>query len=353
MVILLSFVLNRLAIELIFKENLKIEPSNSPTPPMKSLQDLDIFVRTVDSGSLSATARALDLTPAAASAALKRLEAELGVALFVRSTRSLRLTQEGELFLEHCRPALATLQQARGQLQGGQAHGFRGTLQLAAPSDLGRNVLLPWLDAFQAEHPGIDIRLQLSDRMANVYSEPVDAAFRYGKPQDSSLVALPLAAGHRRVLCAAPAYLQARGAPATPHALAGHDALCFMLGEDVHDRWRFWDAAGQEVMVRVRGRNVSNDGDAVRRWAVRGRGIAYKSYFDVADDLAAGRLVPLCPGFATEAVPLYLVAPSRHQITPLVRALRDFMAERLQSLASAAPGRQSPAAGEAGPARVG
>ena len=160
---------------------------------MKSLQDLDIFVRTVDSGSLSATARALDLTPAAASAALKRLEAELGVALFVRSTRSLRLTQEGALFLEHCRPALAALQQVQGQLAGGRAGGLRGTLQLAAPSDLGRNVLLPWLDAFQAEHPGIDIRLQLADRVANVYSEPVDAAFRYGKPQDSSLVALPLA----------------------------------------------------------------------------------------------------------------------------------------------------------------
>lgn len=305
---------------------------------MKSLQDLDIFVRTVDSGSLSATARALDLTPAAASAALKRLEAELGVALFVRSTRSLRLTQEGALFLEHCRPALAALQQVHGQLQGGRAGGLRGTLQLAAPSDLGRNVLLPWLDDFQAEHPGIDLRLQLSDRMANVYSEPVDAAFRYGKPQDSSLVALPLSAAHRRVLCAAPAYVASRGAPATPHALADHDGLCFMLGEDVHDRWRFWDAAGQEVQVRVRSRNVSNDGDVVRRWALRGRGIAYKSFFDVAHDLAAGRLVPLCTDWVTEAVPLFLVAPSRRQLTPLLRALRDFVAGRLQALADGAPG---------------
>ena len=198
-------------------------------------------------------------------------------------------------------------------------------------------MLLPWLDAFQTEHPGIDIRLQLADRMANVYSEPVDAAFRYGKPQDSSLVALPLAADHRRVLCAAPAYLAAHGMPDTPHALAEHQGLCFMLGEDVHDRWRFWDAAGQEVVVRVRSRNVANDGDVVRRWAVLGRGIAYKSYFDVADDLAAGRLVPLCPGWTTEAVPLFLVAPSRRQFTPLVRALRDFVAGRLQALMERAP----------------
>ena len=298
---------------------------------MKSLQDLDIFVRTADSGSLSATARALDLTPAAASAALKRLEAELGVTLFVRSTRSLRLTQEGELFLEHCRPALAGLRQVRDQLAGGQA-ALRGTLQLAAPSDLGRNVLMPWLDEFQSQHAGVDLRLHLSDRAANVYSEPVDAAFRYGRPQDSSLVALPLSDTHRRVLCAAPSYLQQRGAPATPHDLAGHDCLCFMLGEDVHDRWRFWDAAGQEAQVRVRSHNVANDGDAVRRWAVLGRGIAYKSYFDVAHDLAAGRLVPLCTDWTTEAVPLFLVAPSRRQLTPLVRALRDFMATRLQAL---------------------
>ncbi len=312
---------------------------------MKSLQDLDIFVRTADSGSLSATARALDLTPAAASAALKRLEAELGVTLFVRSTRSLRLTQEGELFLEHCRPALAGLRQVSDQLAGGQA-ALRGTLQLAAPSDLGRNVLMPWLDEFQRLHAGVDLRLHLSDRVANVYSEPVDAAFRYGKPQDSSLVALPLSDTHRRVLCAAPAYLQEHGTPATPHDLAGHDCLCFMLGEEVHDRWSFWPsgqgaAPPQPVHVRVRGRNVANDGDAVRRWAVAGRGIAYKSYFDVAEDLAQGRLIALCTDWATERVPLYLVAPTRRQFTPLVRALRDFVAVRLAEL-EAAPGTAQP-----------
>ncbi|WP_280190784.1 LysR family transcriptional regulator [Delftia sp. PS-11] len=298
---------------------------------MKSLQDLDIFVRTADSGSLSATARALDLTPAAASAALKRLEAELGVALLVRSTRSLRLTQEGGLFLEHCRVALDGLKQARDLLAGGQGR-LRGVLQLAAPSDLGRNVLMPWLDAFQQLHEGVDLRLHLSDRMANVYSEPVDAAFRYGQSQDSSLVALPLSDTHRRVLCAAPSYLQKRGVPGSPVDLVDHDCLCFMLGEDVHDRWSFWRGQGEPVQVRVRGRNVANDGDAVRRWAVAGRGIAYKSFFDVAEDLAQGRLQALCTDWTTEPVPLFLVAPTRRQFTPLVRALRDFVALRLAEL---------------------
>ncbi len=319
---------NHLFIESIFKQNLKI---------MKALQDLDIFVRTVDSGSLSATARALDLTPAATSAALKRLEAELGVPLFVRSTRSLRLTQQGERFLEQCRPALEVLQQASQQIGAGE-QALQGVLQLAAPSDLGRNLLLPWLNDFQDTHPRVDIRLLLSDSIANVYSNPVDAAFRYGKPPDSNLVALPLAASHRRVLCASPAYLARHGAPATPHELTGHDCLCFMLHDEVHDRWRFSRGdAGPEITVRVKSVNVSNDGDAVRRWALLGKGIAYKSFFDVADDLAQGRLQALCTDWTTEAVPLFLVMPSRRQLTPLVRCLRDFIVERTAPLLAQAP----------------
>ena len=298
---------------------------------MKALGDLDIFVRTSDNGSLSATARALDLTPAAASAALKRLEAELGVQLFLRSTRSLRLTPQGERFLAQCRPALEALQQAGAQLAAG-GRALKGLLKLSAPSDLGRNVLLPWLDAFQAQYPGVDIRLQLSDRMANVYSDPVDAAFRYGKPPDSSLVALPLALDNRRVLCAAPAYLARHGAPAAPQDLADHACLCFMLGDEVNDRWRFTRAGTAALSVRVRSANVANDGDAVRRWALLGKGIAYKSGLDVADDLAAGRLQALCVDWATEAVPLFLVVPGRRQLTPLVRCLHHFMAPRCQEL---------------------
>ncbi len=298
---------------------------------MKALQDLDIFVRTVDNGSLSATARALALSPAAASAALKRLEAELGVQLFLRSTRSLRLTQQGEWFLAQCRPALEALQQAGQQVAVGE-RALCGVLKLAAPSDFGRNLLLPWLDEFQQLHPRVDIRLQLSDRLANVYSEPVDAAFRYGKPPDSSLVALPLAPSHRRVLCASPAYLARQGAPATPHELTGHDCLCFMLGDEVHDSWRFALAGAAEISVRVRSVNVSNDGDAVRRWALLGKGIAYKARFDVASDLAQGRLLALCSAWTTEALPLFLVVPSRRQLTPLLRCLRDFIAARTAAL---------------------
>jgi len=299
---------------------------------MKALQDLEIFVRTVDSGSLSATARGLDLTPAAASAALKRLEEELQAPLFVRSTRSLRLTREGEVFLAHCRPALAALRDAQLELASGRQQ-VSGMLQLAAPSDFGRNLLLPWLEAFQQQHPGIQYRLHLSDRVTNVYSDLVDAAFRQGEPPDSSMLALPVQLTNRRVLCASPAYLQARGRPETPQALAAHSCLCFMLGEEVYDRWKFW-RDGEEVVVRAGGGNIANDGDVVRLWALAGRGIMYKSRLDVAADLTAGRLVALCTDWQTEASPMYMVLPGRRQLTPGLRLLREFIGERCAALAA-------------------
>jgi DNA-binding transcriptional LysR family regulator len=299
---------------------------------MKALQDLEIFVRTVDSGSLSATARSLDLTPAAASAALKRLEAELQAPLFVRSTRSLRLTREGEVFLAHCRPALAALRDAQLELASGRQQAS-GVLQLAAPSDFGRNLLLPWLDEFQQLHPGIQYRLHLSDRVTNVYSDLVDAAFRQGEPPDSNMLALPVHLTNRRVLCASPAYLKARGTPVTPQAVAAHSCLCFMLGEDVYDRWKFW-RDGEEVTVRAGGGNVANDGDVVRLWALAGRGIIYKSRLDVTADLAAGRLVALCTEWQTEASPMYMVLPGRRQLTPGLRLLREFIEGRCAALAN-------------------
>lgn len=297
---------------------------------MKALQDLEIFVRTVDSGSLSATARALGITPAAASAALKRLESELQATLLLRSTRSLQVTPEGALFLERCRLALNTLKEGRQELFTGRRQ-VHGLLRLAASSDLGRNLLVPWLDAFEAQHPQVRFRLQLSDRMPNVHSDSVDAAFCYGEPPDSSLVALPVAPENRRVLCASPAYLALRGTPQTPQQLSGHDGLCFIFGQDVNDRWRFWKG-GQETIVRVRGGHVANDGDVVRRWAVAGRGVAYKARIDIADDLAHGRLVALCTDWLTEPAPLCMVLPHGRPLTPALRLLREFVALHCEAL---------------------
>ena len=294
---------------------------------MTTLQDLDIFVRTAELGSLSAAARRLDLTPAAASAALKRLEASVQATLFVRSTRSLRLTAEGEVFLQHCRQALDLLADGREAVASGRSV-VRGVLQLSLPSDLGRNVLLPWLDDFQRQHPEVALRLQLSDRLADVYRQPVDLTIRYGTLPDSSLVALPLMAGNRRVLCASPTYLARAGAPASPSELDAHNCLCFMLGESVHDRWRFF-RDGQETSVQVHGDRVSDDGDVVRRWALAGRRLAYKSRLDVQADLRAGRLVAVCQHWQGEPAPLNLLCAERRQLSPAVQQLRSCLSTRL------------------------
>lgn len=302
---------------------------------MLRLDDLQVFVRTAETGSLSAAARRLECSPAVASAALKRLEAQLQTRLLARSTRSLRLTAEGERFLGHARAALLALEEGRQALEGGRA-GIGGVLHLSAPSDFGRNVLLPWLDAFQREHPRLCLRLHLGDRVADLYRQPVDIALRYGEPEDSNLVALPLAPGNRRVLCASPDYLAHHGTPRRVEDLTGHNCLLYLLGDRVHDRWRFVQGRrAQEVTVK--GDRVSDDADAVRRWAVAGHGVSYKSWLDVAGDVAAGRLSLLLADHQGEAAPLNLICPHRAQVSPPVRLLHGFLRERCAGLLERAP----------------
>ncbi|MDA7088035.1 LysR family transcriptional regulator [Pseudomonas sp. SA3-5] len=302
---------------------------------MLNFADLQVFVRTAELGSLSAAARLLDISPAVASAALKRLEQHLQAHLLVRSTRSLRLTPEGEAFLVHARLALQSLDDGRQQLAGSKV-GISGLLQLSAPSDFGRNILLPWLDEFQLAHPQLQLRLLLGDRVTDLFREPVDIALRYGAPEDSSLVALPVAAGNRRVLCAAPDYLARHGEPRSVEALAEHNCLLYMLGGRVHERWRF-QAGKREQSLTVGGDRVSDDADVVHRWAVAGAGLVYKSWLDVAGDVQAGRLKVLLPEWRGEATPLNLICAHRAQLSKPVHLLREFVQSRCAALLARAP----------------
>ncbi|AXO63793.1 LysR family transcriptional regulator [Ectopseudomonas oleovorans] len=304
---------------------------------MLRFDDLQLFVRTAETGSLSAAARLLDVSPAVASAALKRLEQQLQVRLLARSTRSLRLTPEGELYLVHARLALQSLEEGRQQLVGSQ-EGICGVLQLSAPSDLGRNTLLPWLDAFQDEHPQLQLRLLLADRVADLFREPVDIALRYGAPEDSSLVALPVAPENRRVLCASPSYLARHGSPRSVEELHQHNCLLYMLHGRAYDRWHFQDGK-REVLMNVAGDRVCDDADVTRRWAVAGRGVVYKSWLDVAEDVCEGRLQVLLPNWLGEPTPLYLVCAHRAQLSKAVHLLREFVQLRCQRLLDAAPWR--------------
>ncbi len=295
---------------------------------MLRFDDLQLFVRAADLGSLSAAARAMDLSAAVASAALKRIEQQLGARLLARSTRSLRLTAEGEGFLAYARSALSSLDEGRRLLASGQDQ-CNGVLQLSAPSDFGRNVLLPWLDEFQREYPQLTVRLLLGDRIADLFRQPVDIALRYGEPEDSSLVALPIAPLNRRVLCASPDYLARCGEPHHVEQLAQHNCLLFMLGNRVHDHWTFHDGK-REMSLTVRGDRFSDDADVVRLWALAGAGVAYKSWLDVAADVRAGRLKVLMPQLQGEATPLNLLCAHRAQLSKPVNLLREMLVRRCE-----------------------
>jgi DNA-binding transcriptional LysR family regulator len=289
------------------------------------LDDLSVFVRTADRGSLSAAARDLEISPALASAAVKRLEGELNLRLFARTTRSLRLTEEGEHYLRHAREALRLLKEGHDALiQGKETLG--GTLKISMPSDLGRNLVVGWLDQFQALYPKVVLQLGISDRVSDMYRQPIDIAIRYGKQEDSSLIALPLAPENRRVLVASPEYIKQHGKLSSLDDLVRHNCLRFMLDDVIHDRWSFYSEqhAAPDV-VHVSGNRSADDADVVRRWAVAGVGIAYKSRLDLSADIRSGRLQVLLPDVLGEPTPLSMVCMHRSQITPTVLQLRDFL----------------------------
>lgn len=294
---------------------------------MDRFSPLQLFVCAAEAGSFSAAARRLDLGPVQASATIARLERELGVRLFERSTRRLRLTEAGEQWLPHARQLLAAWEGGQAALRGITAEDqpLSGRLRVSLPSDIGRQHLWRWIEDFIASDgsSALQLELRLSDRVADLVQEPVDYAVRYGEPPDSSLIALPLAPDNRRVLCASPAYVARHGQPPTPADLRGHNCLRWMLGDSLHGRWRFTSPDGEACAVEVSGDRTVDDGGLVREWAVAGLGIAYKSRLDVAADLAAGRLVALLPEWLGEPAPLHWMAVGRHRLTPALRRLAE------------------------------
>lgn len=290
------------------------------------LDDVEIFVRTADAGSFSEAARHLNIAPGLASASVQRLEKALDIRLFIRSTRSMQLSESGERYLPHARLMLEAQEQGTLAMTDGKA-ALSGPLRLSAPSDFGRNVLLPWLDDFQHLHPGLSLHLKISDRAADLMRQPLDAVIRYGTLPDSSLLALTLAGNNRRALCAAPAYIERHGAPAKPDDLRQHNCLRYVWSDQVHERWRFILPDGEHT-APITGNRVSDDADAVRRWAVAGEGLVYKSRLDLIDDLNAGRLVELFPSAYCEPAPLHLICAHRSKLTPAINALHQFLKDR-------------------------
>lgn len=293
---------------------------------MLRLDDLHLFIRSSALGSFTAAALEADLLPGQVAAAIKRLERELDVRLFARTTRSLRLTAEGELYLPTAHSVLETLRHGRESLHGDHSE-LRGVLQVSAPSDVGRNLVLPWLTEFRREHSGLSLRFFLSDELADLYRDPVDVGIRYGIDDTANYISLPLAPWNRRVLVAAPAYLARRGRPRTPQDLQQHDCLLYLQQSRVFDRWQLG-----EQTVQVSGPLFCDDADVVRRWALAGEGIAFKSWLDVHANVAAGELEVLMPDFPGDLRPLILVCPHRKQLSPAVARLHQWLQGKFAQL---------------------
>lgn len=297
---------------------------------VENIDDLQAFVESARSLSLTAASKVLQVTPAAVSAAIKRLEAQLGARLLERTTRSLRLTPHGEVYLGYVQRALALLAEGHAQITE-DSHALAGPIRLATPSDLTRRLLWPWLDEFLQAHPRVSLSLLVSDRVHDLIRDEVDVALRYGPLADSRLVVIPLAQTHR-VAAASPAYLAAHGVPEHPRQLAQHDCITFFLRGRRHVQWEFVDAAGARYVQRVDGRRCADDAELAQRWALDGRGIVYKSELDMRDALRSGTLQQILPQWRGESLPLSAILAS-NQFTPArVRALIAWLRERLQRM---------------------
>lgn len=288
---------------------------------MFRLEDLSLFVRAAALGSFSDAAREAGIPPAQVSSAIKRLETALNIRLFARSTRSLRLTVEGESWLPYALQMLEALQNGLAQISASNDE-VSGTLQIAVPSDLGRNLLLKVFSDFCARHPALRLRILFSDHRTDVFKDPVDVAFRYGENDDASYVSLPVAPDNRRVLVASPAWIERHGEPQTLADLEQCNALTYVLRGRPFDRWPL-SRDGLDYSVPVSGNITSDDAEVIRRLAVAGEGIAYKSMLDVQDDLRAGRLKVLLPEYDGDNVPLNMICPHRKQLSPAVRLLYE------------------------------
>jgi len=291
------------------------------------LGDMRLFAEAAALGSLSAAGRKLALSPAAASARLFKLEAALHTRLFDRSTRQLRLTEEGRLYLQHCLIALRAIDEAEAVLLEGK-NGVRGKLRISASADFGRHLLNQWLEEFICQHSELKIALTLSDSMSNLLQDDIDLAIRFGRPQDGSLIARPLAPNWR-VLCAAPDYLARHGEPSSPEELAGHQFIVLVTAAGPLNTFHFAQGERQwSHTVAMEQAWETNDGALARSWALAGHGIARKTIWDAAADIRAGKLKILLPGFSASEAGVHAVFHSSKYMAPRVRLLLDFLIAR-------------------------
>ncbi len=287
---------------------------------------MEVFVRTVQTGSLSAAAQAMGLSKSTISKHLAALEEHLGVRLINRTTRRLSLTELGLAYRDHAQRILAEIEETELAIQEHTVEP-KGKLKVNAPMSFGINHIAPLLPGFMLAHPRIEVELVLDDRRVDLIEEGVDLAIRIGRLDDSQLVARRLASVHF-ICAAAERYLAIYKPIAAPDDLAAHNCLRYSLNRQPNE-WRF-ERDGESHAVRVRGTLVANNGDALLKAALNGLGVVYQPAFIIGADIEAGRLTPLLTEWGTPTIDIHAVYPEQRRLQPKLRRFVDFLVAALR-----------------------
>ena len=293
---------------------------------MAKLKQLESFVSVATRGSLTAAAIAEGVAPAIMGRRLDALEARLGVKLLVRTTRRITLTHEGSAFLEDCQRLLADLANAEASVSAGGVKAS-GHLRITAPAGFGRRHVAPLVPRFRELHTEVTISLNLSDRVVDLAGESFDCAVRVGDLPDSSLISVRLA-DNRRLCVATPAYLKRHGTPAQPTDLARFDCLTLSSDASQTRGWAFRGAPGQGkelIYLKPDGPLDCSDGQVLHDWCLAGYGLAWRSTWEVASEIAAGQLVAVLEDFAAPPNGIYAVFPHAKHLPLRVRLWIDFL----------------------------
>ncbi|MCH8619950.1 LysR family transcriptional regulator [Undibacterium sp. TS12] len=288
---------------------------------MDQFKQISTFAEVANRGSLSAAARAEGVAPAMIGRRLDALEERLGVKLLQRTTRKLALTNEGEAFLEDCQRILADLEAAETAVSERSARAS-GTLTISAPAGFGRQHVAPLMPSFLSEHRDVKLTLSLNDRVVDLIGEGIDVAIRIAALTDSNLIGVKLA-DNKRVVVAAPAYIKRHGTPQTLDELSRHNCLAFSA--DGSQRGWTFRQNGKNVTLKVEGNMVCNDGEVLHDWALSGKGLAWRSMWEVGAEIDSGKLVTVLDEFNAPGNDIYAIFAQRRHLPLRIRAFIDFL----------------------------
>ena len=289
---------------------------------MDRLKQLESFAAVATKGSLTAVASAEGVAPAVIGRRIDALEHRLGVKLLLRTTRRITLTHEGSAFLEDCQRLLSDIANAEASVSAGGVKAS-GHLRITAPAGFGRRYVAPLVPRFLALHPDVSLSLNLSDRVVDIARESYDCSVRVGDLPDSSLVSVRLA-DNRRLCVATPAYLKRAGTPRHPTELSRHECLTLSSDASQTRGWAF-TVDGELVHLRPRGRLDCSDGQVLHAWCSAGLGLAWRSTWEVEQELNRGELVSVLDDFAAPPNGIYAVFPHAKHLALRVRLWIDFL----------------------------